>query len=321
MRFARKLLAPKIVIPTVLGVALIGALVGVSDAGAIASVMQRLRPEYAIGFVLLMVVYETVRGVQWHVLLRGLGLRVPFDAQAFSFVLGEATRTAPIGNYFQNYLLTRIEGEDFGRTSAATTLIVLTEVGWTLIAIVVIGVDGWTWLRPLILIGLGVFACLALLVYRLERGASAPHWMKRYKLTRTALDELARFRRGVETLVHPRPLAAESLLCAGYLVTAAVGLYVLTRGVGVDHLSFWQILAIYAFSLAAGLILPLPIDLGVVELTGAGALVASGVSREEAVSIMLLNRLLSVGAAVVIAAIGTLLLRDELREALRQGRT
>jgi hypothetical protein len=321
MTLARKLLAPKVVIPIVLGVALIGALVGVSDAGAIASVMHRLKPEYAIGFVLLMVVYETIRGFQWHVLLRGLGVQVPFRAQAFSFVLGEATRTAPIGNYFQNYLLTRIEDEDFGRTSAATTLIVLTEVGWSLIAIVVIGVDGWTWLRPLILVGLAVFAALALLVYRIERGASAPHWTKRHKLTRTALDELARFRRGVATLVHPRPLTAEALLCAAYLAVAAVALYVLTLGVGVDSVSLWQMLAIYAFSLAAGLILPLPIDLGVVELTGAGALVATGLSREVAVSIMLLNRLLSVGAAIVIATLGTLFLRDELGEALHQGRT
>ena len=316
----RALLSPKIVIPTVLGLALIGALVGVSDAGKIATVMQHLQPAYAVAFLLLMMVYETIRGVQWHVLLKGLGVRVPFSAQAFSFILGEATKTAPIGNYFQNYLLTRIEGEDFGRTSAATTLIVLTEVAWGLIAVVVVGIDGWGWLRPLIVVGLTVFVCFVVIVYRLEKNSDPPEWMTRHRFTRTLLNELGRFRRGVAALVRPRPLATQATLCAAYLCSAAAGLYMLALGLSVDQLSFWQMLGIFAFSLTAGLILPLPVDLGVVELSGAGALAASGVSKEVAVSIMLLNRLLNVGSAIAIAAIGTLFLRTELREALRTRR-
>jgi uncharacterized membrane protein YbhN (UPF0104 family) len=94
----------------------------------------------------------------------------------------------------------------------------------------------------------------------------------------------------------------------------------LALGLNVDQFSFWQMLGVYAFSLTAGLILPLPVDLGVVELSGASALAASGVSKEVAVSIMLLNRLLNVGSAIAIAAIGTLFLRGELLEALRTGR-
>jgi uncharacterized protein (TIRG00374 family) len=316
----RALLNPRLVIPTSLGLALIGTLVGVSDAGKIASTMQHLRPGFAVAFVVLMVIYEAIRGLQWHVLLEGLDVRVPLDAQAFSFLLGEATRTAPIGNYFQNYLLSRVEGEDFGRTAAATTLIVLTEVGWGLLAIVVIGVDGWTWLRPLILIGLAAFLCVIVLVYHLERQVSLPRWITRHALARTLLDELSRFRRGIAALVRPRPLTIEAALSAAYLSTAGAGLYVLAVGIGVDQLSFWQMLGIYAFSLTAGLIVPLPIDLGVVEVGGVGALVASGLNREAAISLMLLNRLLSVGSAIGIAAVGMLFLGDELRRALSRDR-
>jgi uncharacterized protein (TIRG00374 family) len=314
-----KLLSPKVVIPTVIGLALIGALVGVSDAGKIAMIMQHLNPVAALGFVVLMMAYEAVRGVQWHVLLKGLGVRVPFSAQAFSFLLGEATKTAPIGNYFQNYLLSRVEGEDFGETSAATTLIVLTEVAWGLFAMVIVGIDAWGWLRPLILVGLSVFLVLASLVYRFEKNSAPPTWMTRHELTRTLLLELRRFRRGVAALIRPRPLATEAGLSAVYLLAAAGAMYLLALGLGVDQISYWQMLAIYMFGVTAGLILPLPVDLGVVELSGAGALVASGLNREVAISIVLLNRLLQVGTALVIAAVGMVFLRDELRQALHAG--
>jgi uncharacterized membrane protein YbhN (UPF0104 family) len=140
--------------------------------------------------------------------------------------------------------------------------------------------------------------------------------MKRNALAKFVLAELARFRRGVVALVRPKRITLQAVLCAAYLTTAGAAMYVLALGLGVDQLSLWQMLGIYGFSLASGLILPLPVDLGVVELTGAGALIASGVGREEAISIMLLNRLLNVGSALAIAGVGVLFLRGELRQAL-----
>ena len=90
-----------------LGLALIGVLLGVSDVGQVGAAMSRLDGWSVLLFFVLMLVYEAIRGLQWHVLLRGVGVRAPFEAEAFSFLLGEATRSAPIGNYFQNYLLSR----------------------------------------------------------------------------------------------------------------------------------------------------------------------------------------------------------------------
>jgi uncharacterized membrane protein YbhN (UPF0104 family) len=152
--------------------------------------------------------------------------------------------------------------------------------------------------------------------YRVEPHAEAPAWMKRNALANFLLVELARFRHGVATLVRPRRLTIEAVLCGAYLTTAGAAMYVLALGLGVSQLSWWQMLGIYAFSLASGLILPLPVDLGVVELSGAGAMAASGIGREGAISIMLLNRLLNVGSAIAIAAVGVLFLRGELHQAL-----
>jgi uncharacterized protein (TIRG00374 family) len=307
---------PKVIVSTVVGLALIGALIGVSDIGKVGAIMSSLKPEAALAFVVLMLVYEAIRWVQWHVLLRALRIRAPLAAEAFSFLLGEATKSAPIGNYFQDYLLARTGRQNFARTSATTTLIVLTEVGLCLATVVAIGIDGWTWLRQLIVIGLAVFACVAAVLYRLYGHVELPSWVNRHPWLRTALDQLDRFRHGVRDLLTPRTLATESLLGAAYLATAGLAFYIAALGLGISDVSFWQLLAVYAFSLAAGLILPLPIDLGVFEVGGLGALVAYGVSKEVALSLMLVNRLLSVGSALLVGGIATLVLHDELQQAL-----
>lgn len=317
----RYLLNPKFVIPLVLGLAILGALLGFSDVGKVSAAIGRIRAESALAFIGLMVLYEAIRGVQWHVLLRAIGVKAPLEAEAFSFILGEATKSAPIGNYFQNYLLSRVEDEDFGRTSAATTLIVLSEVGWCIVAVVVIGIDGWTWLRPTIVTGLIVFGGLIIALRRVHVHPDTPNWLTRYAFVRMVLEEVQRFREGARALLRPRPLTVQALLCGSYLAVAAGAMYIAALGVDIHAVSYWQILAVYAFSLATGLIVPLPVDLGIVELGGLGALIALGVSRELALSLMLVNRLLSIGSAVLVALLSLPFLRGELREALQRRNT
>ena len=58
-------------------------------------------------------------------------------------------------------------------------------------------------------------------------------------------------------------------------------------------------------------------DLGVIEASGVGAFVAIGVSESTAVGIMLINRMLSVGATLVMALVAMVILRDEAWAALR----
>jgi hypothetical protein len=54
------------------------------------------------------------------------------------------TTSLPIGNSFQNYILNyilqRSRGADFGRTSAASTLVIITAVVVSLIGCVMLGV-------------------------------------------------------------------------------------------------------------------------------------------------------------------------------------
>jgi uncharacterized membrane protein YbhN (UPF0104 family) len=268
--------------------------------------------------VILMVVYEVVRGVQWTYLLQSMGIRAPLRAQIFAFALGEVTKSVPIGNYFQNYVLQQARGTDFARSSAATSLVVLIEVFASLMGVAIIGLGSWSgWLRPVILIGLPVFGFGAWAVQAWQAHPQAPRWVKEHKLLRKAMAEIKRYREGLAALFHPRIIGIAALLGAAYVIVAASALYLVVRGLGIGSVSLWQVWAVYFFSLGFSLIVPLPMDIGPAELSAVGAFLAVGLSKGEAVGAMLINRALGLGTAAALAIVAMIVLHDQLRSALQ----
>ncbi|MGH2409070.1 MAG: lysylphosphatidylglycerol synthase transmembrane domain-containing protein, partial [Chloroflexota bacterium] len=266
---------PKILIPVVLSAALIIGLVAFTDPKKLVTVMEGFHKLDLLYVLLLLIAYAVVRGTQWHFLLISLGFHLPIKTQVFAFTVGEMAKSLPIGNYFQNYLLQQSKGTDFGRTSAATTVIVLTEVAVSLVGVVILGVGTWTsWLRPVIVIGLVVFLVGAWTYHKLHHSGRAPRWIREHKAMVKVMDEFQQFKDGAADLFHPRILAIEALLSTTYLFCGGAALYVVVRGLGVGTLSFWQVLAVYFFSLAFSLIFPLPVDIGVLEASAVGAFLA-----------------------------------------------
>lgn len=313
----KTLLRPSVVIPIVLSVAIIAALLVFADLKTIIALITRFPLGNLLRFFLLMVVYEIVRGAQWHLLLNALRVRAPLRAQIFAFVMSEFSRNLPVGSFFQNYLLEQSTGADFSRTSAATTLILASEIGLCFLGVMVLGLGAWTpWLRPLII---AVIVALVLLVWaytRLRHSSRAPRWITEHRLLRKAAEGVGRFREGAADLLHPRTLLVQGLLGAAYLVIAGAGLYVVATGLDPHDsaITFPRMLAVYFFTLASAVILPVP------EAGGVGAFLALGVSRNVAVGAMLLNRVLSVISALITAAIVTAILPGELRAALQARR-
>ena len=314
----KKLLRPKILIPVLLSVAILVALVAfVTDPQKLVALMEGFHKINLLYVLLLMIGYEVVRGTQWHFLLTSMGIHVPLRTQIFVFAAGEITKSLPIGNYFQNYLLQQSKGTDFGRSSAATTIIVLTEVAVSLVGVVIIGVGTWSsWLRPVIVIGVAVFLLAAWAYHHWHHSGRAPRWIREHKVMVKAMHEFEQFKEGAADLFHPRILMIESLLSAAYLILAGAALYIVVRGLGIGTASFWQVLAVYFFSLAFSLIFPLPVDIGVLEVSAVGAFLAIGISRNSAVGVVLINRVLSIGSAVAIAVVAMIVLHGEFRAAL-----
>lgn len=314
----KRLLQPQVLIPAVLGIAIIVALLAFSNVHKVLTLMEGFQKLYLLYFLLLTVAYEVVRGVQWHVLLKGLDIHVPLRTQIFTFAAGEVTKSMPVGNYFQNYLLQQAEGTDFGFSSAATTLIILIEVAVSLAGVVILGLGSWTgWVRPVILVGVAVFLAAGWAYHRFHHSGRGPQWMREHELLRKAMDEFNQFRQGAAALLHPRILAPAVLLGALYLTLGGLSLYVVVRGLGIGQLSVPQVLAVSFFSLAFSLIVPIPIDIGIMEVSGVGAFIAMGLDRNPGVGAMLINRVLSIGASLAIALVAIAILHDEFRAALR----
>jgi len=313
----KKLLRPNVLAPLILLVALAVALLSFGDPKKLLTLVTHFHRDDLLYFFLLMVAYEAVRGVQWLVMLRALGVKARLRTQTFAFIGGEVTKSLPVGNYFQNYLLQQSDGTAFGRSSAATTLIIWIEVVVSLVALLFLGPGSWVWLRPTIIGGVIAFALIAWALYAWFHSTSAPDWMARQKRLRGLMEGVAHFREGAAVLMKPRLLLVETLLGAVYLVLGGAGLYVITRGLDITTVTFTQALAIYFVGLAVGLIIPIPVDLGLTELGGIGTMLSLGVARSSAVGVVLLNRVLSIVAALLIAFIAAFFLRDEFKTVLR----
>ena len=316
----KKLLQPNVLIPVILSVALLVALLAVADVKKVVALMEGFQKIYLLWFLLLMVAYEVVRGAQWHFLLKSLDIDVPLRTQIFAFAAGEVTKSMPIGNYFQNYLLQQSKGSDFGRTAAATTLIIVLEVAVSLLGVVIVGLGSLTtWLRPIIIIGTAAFVLGAWAYHRLHQHAGTPRWIREHKTMRKAMEGIKELRAGTTDLLHPRVLLIAALLSGVYLSTAGAGLYLIVRGLGITGATLPETLAVSFFSLAISLIMPIPVDVGVLEFSGVGAFLAIGLQggKTAAVGAMLINRVLTIGASVAIALVVMLIFRGEFRAALR----
>lgn len=312
------LLRPKVLVPALLSVAILGALLSFADVRKALSLVGRFRGSYLALIVLALVAYEAVRLLQWHLLLRHLGLVVEMRSESFAFLAGEVGKSLPIGNYLRDYLLQRVRGTDMSVTSAASTFIILVEVVVSVIGVLILDVPGWWWLRPAILGGLVMLALVALAVRQVWQAAATPSWLAQRRLWQRLREEVAQFAGSFEQLSHPRTIAVQVLLGALYLTCGSLVLYLSAWGLGVESLGLRGALVAYLFSLAVGLIFPLPVDLGVLEVSGVAALLALGIGRSEAITLMLVNRALSIGGTLVIGLATTMVLNREFRAALRE---
>lgn len=58
-------------------------------------------------------------------------------------------------------------------------------------ALLVLGIDGWPWLRPAIVGGVAAFALLVWTLYALGRSARLPRWMMEHKTSRGLVEGLS----------------------------------------------------------------------------------------------------------------------------------
>lgn len=310
MNDVRRLLRSTVLL--VLAAAVLAALLWYGDAGRVADTVAKFRPSYLFAFMLVLLAQEVVRLLLWNMLLRALAMRIPLSTQVFSFAAAESVKAAPAGVYLQNYLVQRLSGGEVGRSSAATTAMILGEIIAALIGVIVLGVGTLgTWIRLIIIVG-AVVAALALAMSLLAPyAARLPMRFIRQRLMSRILDELQRFRAGIAVLVRPKVVIATLFLSGLCIVFAGLGLYVVVHALGIGGVTFRQTLVVTCFGLAFYVIL------GSLEAAGVAAFVASGADKSAAVSAILVNRALGVVGVMLLSLLVMALLPDEWRNLLR----
>ncbi len=286
----------------------------ISDAPKVMGRIQAI-PLHTMALSLVLAsLYLGLKGLQWHRFMDTISIPITWKQLALAFAVGEMAVSLPAGIYAQNYLLRRVAGADFARSSAATTALLLIEAGVTLPLLAILGIPGMDWLRPAI-VGLLSIATLSLTIVICVRPVQ--RWaggFLRSKPLRLVGPEFLELVEGLYSLFRPRMLLRGTIMVAGYLLSLLTAFYLVAHGVGVTGLTFEQAVTVYLFALAVVLVLPISSHLGVVEAGGLGAMHALGYSSTQAMAALLGFRLVWTGAVWMVCIPVVVVLYRELAE-------
>jgi hypothetical protein len=293
----RILIRPTVCLPVLLAAALLFVAISLGDIGQVLDRVKAIAPASLLLVLAFAAIYLLLKGMQLHLLLTNLGAHPGWRRFALAFAVGELALTLPLGIFAQNWVLTSADTRRFGRSSAATVVMLLMEVVAVLLWLAVFGVPGWPPLQPAaagVLLGLGV---LVFGVLRFEAGAERlAHKLRQRHLHRALLQGIGLLR-GLKRLANWRVLGVNLLVTFAYLGALAAAFLVLGRGVGVPRLDYHDAATIYAFALAAILLCGgLFGQIGTVEVIGMSVARAFGIGYTDGLALMLGFRLAWTGA-------------------------
>lgn len=296
-RLLRRIGHPALILPLLLA----GALLTVAfRLGNLANVIGRVQaiPIGVMAFALAMAgVYLTLKAVQLRLLLGDLGIRLGWRRLILAFAVGELSLTLPFGIFAQNWVLTSSRTARFGRTSAATVIMLLAETCVVLLLLAVVGIPRWPQTRAVAAVFLAGVVILLVVVRRYGHIARRLATKVRQPLVRQTLFGLFDLVHGMRRLSGPRVLAATCILTAAYLAALMLAFLMVGKAVGVHSLDFVSAATIYAFSLAVVLICGGAVtQIGTVEILGMGAAQAWGINFTDGLALMLGFRLVWTGA-------------------------
>jgi uncharacterized membrane protein YbhN (UPF0104 family) len=258
--------------------------------------------------------YLAARALVWQELLQELGIQVPWRQMAVSFAGGEITKTLPAGVYVQNYLLARLV--HFGsfsvvRSSMATTAMLGLEAAIALPLALIFGIPHQPWIFWVLIAIVVAWVCILIGAWLLVHPVAARFEQRLPAVVLKARELVEEFLDAGRELISWKTLRA-LVPTALYMLIYAVELYAILLAAGIHNISFADSVGIYALTVLAVILIPIPTEIGLTEVTGLGALAAYGVPRSTAAIVMLALRILATGMTILVAAAVIFFMRDEL---------
>jgi len=315
------ILNPRLIIPTLLSAALLAFVLTFANSGEVGDEIKQAVAATWLPSFLLAVLYLATKLIQWRIYLGRLGVRPGWQELLVPYAGGEMGNTLPMGVYLENYLLKGSAGSAVGRSAAATTWMLITEIAICLLALIAFDVPGWPWVRPvavflmlgMLLVGFLLFRT-SLICGRLERWRPPQKWLH---LVRSGIMD---FVDGSHRLFSWHTFVYGLPLTAVYLGAQATILYVIGNALVAPGQSWaWTDAAVaFAFSLVIVLLVPVLPHLGSVEVSGLGVLLKFGISKNLAVGSFLALRLLSTGTIILVCGLVLLALHHEVGVTFRR---
>jgi uncharacterized membrane protein YbhN (UPF0104 family) len=305
----------KVVFPAIVAAGLLAYVASLASTPGATQALALVTQKVWWIVLLLTIPYLAARAYVWNDLLQELGLAVPLRQLLLAFAAGEIAKSLPAGEYVENYLLRRLahlDEEQTVRSTAATTAMLGLETALALAVVLIVGLPGETWLRWVLLGIVGawlvVIAATWLLIRReAHKQSHLPTWL------RHALTDAERFLADGGALLQRRTvrnLAPTAL----YMFVYVVDLYVIMQALGL-HLGWVACSTIYAATVLAVVLIPIPTEIGIADITTLGALTAFGVPPHTAAVASLALRILATGSTILLAGLLFLALRGELTQA------
>lgn len=297
--FLGRVFSLRVIVSVVFGLGLLAAVLALGNPARAWQLIIETGWQTVVGVALLTIPYLGARFLVWRQLLAEEGVQLSWRPIIAAFAAGELSKSLPGGIYIEDYLL--------GRCSVAisTSIIATTAVSAleTLVAVPVVlgfGVPGWGWLIPTVGGVLAVYvAGLSAVWWAANPGGAEP----RVHLPGPLMG-IVRGARGFLATAQPllalRTLRDNLVPVVVSLAIVALDVWLLGRSVGIPGFSFRDAAVVYGFSTLVLVLTPVPTDLGTTEASGAGALLAFGATRPEAVATLLLLRILLTGATMLI---------------------
>ena len=306
---------PRILIPVLISAALLAFVLTISDAAAVMGKIQGI-PIGIMALALgLAVLYLVLKGFLWHYFMNVIQISISWRQLVLAFAVGEIAVSLPAGIYAQNYVLRRVAGADFSRSSAATTALLAGEATISMVVLAIFGIPGWDWLRPAIIGLFAVSAVVVAILLGVRQVRDLAGRLLRMGPLRTIGPEFLEMVESARMLLTPRVALHSIPVIAAYLLELVAAFYLVAHGVGVTALTFLQATTVYLFALAVVLVSPISSHLGVVEAGGLGAMHAWGYSSTEGIAALLGFRLVWTGAVWLVCIPVVVLLHREFLDA------
>jgi uncharacterized membrane protein YbhN (UPF0104 family) len=314
----KKLFDPKVFVSALFSAALLAFILTFTNLRAVSHDIARAVPKALLPSVLLILVYLVAKGIQWNIYLVRLGYQPGLPELLAPYAGGEFSASLPLGVYVESYLFKGIAGAAFGRSAAATMWMLITEILMCLFALLVIGVPGWPWIRPLagsLIVGMLLMGWFFFKSPFIRAGLA--RWQPGWPWLRQVLREAKQFLEGGDQLFSWQTFVYGLPLTSIYLGAQATILYIIGDSL-IPDFAWTDAAAAYAFALLIVLLVPVLPHLGSLEISGLEVMLQMGISKDLAVGSFLSMRILATGTTMLICGLVLILLRRQVGEALRR---